>query len=97
MKKITRVLVIIVSSVILFYGVFVGVECVRLNDTATSKVPIIITKQTEIQGNKIKYTGLGYTITYEAREEKPISSTNQPVCGAEFRLFDEILLWAWIE
>lgn len=97
MKKLARILITIISSMILVYGVFVGVECVRLYNVRTSKPPIIVIRETQILENEIKYTGLGYTVIYEAREAKPTDGENIPICGAEFRLFDKILLWAWIE
>jgi hypothetical protein len=102
MKKISRILIIIISSAVLLYGVFVGVDCLRLYNAHESKPPIITIPPTEIEGNDIKYTGLGYTITYEIKEdltseEAGTINTVYNICGAEFRLFDKILLWAWIE
>ena len=102
MKKISRILVIIISSAALLYGLFVGVDCVRLYNAKKSEPPIITTQPTEIQGNDIKHTGVGYTITYEAKEdinteENGSLNTVYDICGAEFRLFDKFLLWAWIE
>ncbi len=102
MKKIFRVLIIIISSAILLYGLFVGVECVRLYNTDTGKPPVIITQPTQTEDDIVKYTGLGYTITYRTREEikeeeNETRNAIYEICGAEFRLFDKILLWAWIE
>ncbi len=101
MKKFVRILIIIISSTVLIYGLFVGIDCVRLYNADESKPPIIITEPTKIQGDKVKYTGLGYTVTYRTKAEGPTEETgssnaNYDVCGAEFRLFDKILLWAWI-
>ena len=102
MKKIFRVLIIIFSSAVLIYGVFVGVDCLRLYNADESKPPIITLSPTKIENDTVKYTGLGYTVTYrttaEAETEKNEShNAICDVCGAEFRLFDKILLWAWIE
>lgn len=102
MKKISRILIIIISSAVLLYGLFVGIDCVRLYSADESKPPIISTQPTKMQGDEIKYTGLGYTVTYRINEEieaKENASFNAiyDICGAEFRLFDKILLWAWIE
>ncbi len=102
MKKFVRALIITISSAVLLYGVFVGIECVRLYNAETSKPPIITIKPTKIQDDEVKYTGLGYTIIYKINEEieaKENVSQNviHDICGAEFRLFDKILLWAWIE
>ena len=102
MKKISRALVIIISSAILLYGVFVGVDCLRLYNADESKPPIITSSPTKIENDTVKYTGLGYTVTYRTTveaetEENESSNTIYDICGAEFRLFDKILLWAWIE
>ncbi len=102
MKNFPRIIIIAISSLILLYGVFVGVDCVRLYNAHESKPPIITIPPTEIEGNDIKYTGLGYTVTYEIKEDLTSEgdgtiNTVYDICGAEFRLFDKILLWAWIE
>ena len=102
MKKFVRIPIIIISSAVLLYGVFVGVDCVRLYNADESKSPLIITQPTKIQNDEVKYTGIGYTVTYQTRAEIPVEeneshNANYDICGAEFRLFDKILLWAWIQ
>lgn len=102
MKKLIKPLVIIICSLILAYGLFVGVDCIRLYNADISKPPIITTQPTVIEDNDIKYTGLGYTVIYEIKEdltseESGTINTIYDICGAEFRLFDKIFLWAWIE
>ncbi len=102
MKKIARIFIIAISSAVLLYGVFVGVDCVKLYNADESKPPIIIIEPTKIQKDEVEYTGLGYTVTYQTRaeiqtEENESRNTVYDICGAEFRLFDKILLWAWIE
>lgn len=102
MKKIINYLVIIICSLILAYGLFVGVDCVRLYKAETSKAPIIATQPTKIENDTVKYTGLGYTVTYRVNEETETVENESKnavydIFGAEFRLFDKILLWAWIE
>ena len=102
MKKFVRVLIIIISSAVLLYGVFVGIDCVRLYNADESRPPIVSTQPIKMQGNEIKYTGLGYTVTYKINEETEAEENDSlnaiyDICGAEFRLFNKILLWAWIE
>lgn len=103
MKKIIRALAITVSSVILLYGVFVGVDCVRLYRAKTAEPPLIVTKNSEVLENgTVKYTGLGYTVTYKTNyaDTENGESTNiadSRIYGAGFRMFDKILFWAWIE
>ena len=69
MKKIARIFIIAISSAVLLYGLFVGVDCVRLYNADISEPPIIITQPTKFQDDEIKYTGLGYTVTYKVNEE----------------------------
>ena len=105
MKKFVRLLIIIISSAILLYGVFVGVDCLRLYKVGESEKPLITTK--EVRGEDYwKYEGLGYTVTYKFDPEKAVVAEEEGeqnaypgshIYGAEFRLFDKILLWAWIE
>lgn len=105
MKKILRALVITISSAVLLYGVFVGIDCVRLYKVGESEKPLITVN--EIRGEDYrKCEGLGYTVTYKFDPEKEISSEEEGkqnaypgshIYSAEFRLFDKILLWAWIE
>lgn len=105
MKKILRALVITISSAVLLYGVFVGIDCVRLYKVGESEKPLITVN--EIRGEDYwKCEGLGYTVTYKFDPEKEISSEEEgkqnaypgsDIYSAEFKLFDKILLWAWIE
>ena len=102
MKKFVRILIIMISSAVLLYGLFVGIDCVRLYNVHESEPPIIITQPTKIQDDEVKYSGLGYTVIYKTKAEIPTEENESnnaiyDICGAEFRLFDKILLWAWIE
>lgn len=105
MKKIIKCLVTISCSLILIYGAFVGIDCVRLYKAGESNKPLITTN--EIRGEGYwKCDGLGYTVTYKFDPEKAVAFEEEGkenaypgshVYSAEFRLFDKILLWAWIE
>ncbi len=104
MKKFSKLLIIAVSSAVLLYGLFVGVDCVRLYKVGESNKPLITINEIRKE-DCYKYEGLGYTVTYRFNPEKATLSEENTqnaypgsyVYGAEFRLFDEILLWAWIE
>ena len=105
MKKIIRIFIIAISSAILIYGAYVCVDCVRLSRVGTSEKPLITIKEIR-QEDYCKYEGLGYTVTYKFDSEKAVvyeedgkqnSYPGSHIYGAEFRLFDKILLWAWIE
>ena len=105
MKKFLRALVITISSAVLLYGVFVGVDCVRLYNVGESEKPLITIN--EVRGEDYwKCDGLGYTVTYKFDSEKAVAFEEDGkenaypgyhVYSAEFMLFDKILLWAWIE
>ena len=105
MKKLIKPLVIIICSLILAYGLYVGVDCVRLYKVGKSDKPLITIN--EARGEDYwKCEGLGYTVTYKFDPEKAVASEEEGkenaypgsyVYSAEFRLFDKILLWAWIE
>ncbi len=105
MKKFIRALIITISSAILLYGAYVCVDCVRLSRVGTSDKPLITIN--EIRGEDYwKCEGLGYTVTYKFDPEKAVASGEEGeenaypgshIYGAEFKLFDKILLWAWIE
>lgn len=103
MKKFLKSLLITISSLILLYGVFVGIDCVRLYNVDESEKPLITIKETRTE-DSYKYEGLGYTVTYKYDPEKPNISEEGAqnaypgsyIYSAEFRLFDKIMLWAWI-
>ena len=101
MNKILKDILIAFAIVIVLWVIFVLIDCIRLRNSKYHTRPIINLKQ-EISKDETTYIGLGYTITYI--HEKEI--THEPgsdawlvgtgACGAEFRLFGEILIWAYI-
>ncbi|MBP3596490.1 MAG: hypothetical protein J6J60_04080 [Clostridia bacterium] len=94
MKKIIlRILVIL----LILYVLFVTVDCIRLRYTKSGTKPLITISLGETENGKI-YKGLGYSIRYYI-EVTQVSSDQINACvyGAECRLFDKILIWAWVE
>ena len=92
-KKVLMVIGIILASYILF----VAVDCIRLGNTSVETKPIITVSSSEDE-NRSKYTGLGYSVVYyNDRQENTDGNIVENIYGAEFRLFDTILIWAWIE
>ncbi|MDD4706109.1 MAG: hypothetical protein PHS24_02715 [Bacilli bacterium] len=99
MKKV----LIIIGFLLLIYLIFIFIETKRFNNN-TKIEPLILLNQDKIdiaseEGMvKKKYFGLGYTIEYEflvnKKENKPVQID---VISGEFRLFDKILLSAWIQ
>ena len=89
---------IIIVSIVLLYVLFVTVDCVRLRNAKVDTRPLITVKAVE---NENKYIGLGYSVTYYV--DSIVDNTNgiteniELGYGAEFRLLDKILIWAWGE
>ena len=105
MKKFGRILLIIISSLIFLYGVFVGIDCIRLYKLGESDKPLITINETRTE-DYCEYAGLGYSVIYKFDPEKAVVPEDEGeenaypgsyIYSAEFRLFDKILLWAWIE
>lgn len=94
MKK--KILITVIALLVL-YAVFVTVDCIRLKNSATDTKPIITLSEPDYDRGT-KYVGLGYSIAYY---KDPYIDENGNICllpcGAEFRLFDKFLIWAWIE
>ena len=90
MKK--KVLMVI-GIILAIYILFVTIDCIRLGKTDSETKPIITVSSAENE-NRSKYTGLGYSVVYYKDGQDKITEN---VYGAEFRLFDKILIWAWVE
>lgn len=90
-KKIAIVLAVIISA----YFLFVAADCVRLKSADKETKPFVTVSMAQYEdGNG--YVGLGYSVRY--RDKVTADGSDSPeICGAEFRLFGKILVWAWIE
>lgn len=85
---------LIVTGIILaVYILFVTADCIRLGNADTQTKPII-TVSTAEKENRVKYNGLGYSVMYYKDSQE---QSDSDIYSAEVRLFDSILLWAWIE
>ena len=97
--KITLIFVLIVISI---WMVFVTTDCLRLRNSKYYTYPLINLKQ-EANLERVTYTGLGYTVSYIQNKEIIYTPGSDAVasgigaCGAEFKLFGKILIWAYIE
>ena len=88
---------LVIAILLIIYVLFVTVDCIRLKKTQTETKPFITISYAEYE-NGNKYNGLGYSIKYY--KDKPIDTDDnieKNIYGAEFRLFDKILIWAWVE
>lgn len=86
-KKIFLTIVIL----LIIYFIFVTIDCIRLRNAKVDTKPFITISLAEYE-NGNKYMGLGYSVKYYKDKQD-----NENGYGAEFRVFDKILIWAWIE
>lgn len=57
--------------------------------------PLITLERME-EDTKLYYKGLGYSITYHVETEQDYDLMLISINGAEFRLFDRILICTWL-
>ena len=97
MAKSLKKLLIVLGVFLFIYISFVTLDCIRLRNAKSGTKPIITTNMAEYE-NGNKYFGLGYSVKYYTDRSEDING-NILVrgYGAEFRLFDKILVWAWVE
>ena len=95
MKKILT----IILSIVCIYILFVGEECIRLNNNVNSKPVIILKEEDNFDKNEYTYYSLGFKLKkeYLVDEKSHDDLRFLNIVGEEFYLFDKILLWAWIE
>lgn len=91
MKKIIYIIILIL---VLIYVLYVLVDSVRLRNSPTDTKPFITLKAVE---NENKYIGLGYSVRYYVDRIEDSDGVLVLGYGAEFKLFDKILVWAWAE
>jgi len=102
MKGILKNVLIAILVVVVLWIIFVIIDCLRLRNAEYYTYPLINLKQ-EVNLERVTYTGLGYTVSY-IQNKKIIHTPGSDsvasgigACGAEFRLFNKILIWAYIE
>lgn len=102
MKKVLRNILIALLIVALLWLIFVTIDCLRLRNAKYYSYPFINLKQ-DFTEDGVTYTGLGYTIRYIQEKDiqytpgSDVVATGIGACGAEFKLFGKILIWAYIE
>ena len=100
MKK-YKGIIIGLSIILVIYIAFVVIDCIRLRYAASYTKPFI-TVSKNITENRATYYGLGYNVSYYVDREITINNDvvaigGTGIYGAELRLFNKILIWAWIE
>lgn len=99
MKKYRAIGLILICLIVLYIS-YVSIDCIRLRNSKIGTKPFITISEKNI-GNRITYNGVGYLITYykdtNVSAGKDGVSIEQLGYGVEFRLFNKILIWAWVE
>lgn len=100
MNKVLKNIFVSIIIVLVLWCVFIIFDCLRLRNAKYYTYPIITLKQ-DVSLERVTYTGLGYTISYIQNKtlnyQNGMSAVGIGACGAEFRLFGKILIWAYIE
>ena len=94
MKKTLKIIGKSIGIVLLIYALFIGEESIRLA-VKKSGQPLIIFEEKYINnGEYCVYKSLGFTYTTS------FTCRSSDLCflfSQEFRLFDTILMWAWVK
>ena len=100
MNKILKNILIALAIVVVVWVIFVTIDCIRLRNAKYFTYPLITLKQ-EANLERVTYTGFGYTISYIQNRtleyHDGLSIQGIGACGAEFKLFGKMLVWAYIE
>lgn len=100
MKRTIKIIILTILVILLIWLIFILVDALRLNKAKYFTKPLI-TIQEEISEDETTYTGLGYAITYihekEVHADGDVVAIGHGAEGAEFKLFGNILIWAYIE
>ena len=102
MKSILKNILIAIWIVVLLWLIFATIDCLRLRNSKYYTYPLInLNQQANLE--RVTYTGLGYTVSYIQNKEiihtpgSDVVANGIGACGAEFKLFGKILIWAYIE
>lgn len=96
MKKVLKIIGIVLLSLVLIWCLYVTVEAIRLRTMKLGLEPLIALERGE-DDTKLYYKGLGYSVTYQIHKKQNYDLILTSILGGEFRLFDKILIWSWIE
>ena len=102
MNRVLKIVLISILTLFFIWFVFVTIDCIRLKNSKYYTYPLVNLKQ-DFNIERVTYTGLGYTVSYIQNKEiiytpgADIVASGIGACGAEFKLFGKILIWAYIE
>lgn len=94
MKKIFRFIILL----LIIYTLFIMIDSIRIGEKEKQVISPLITIKTEESNDVLTYTGLGYSVTYNAKKKwVSDSEIDYDIHGAEFKVFNLITLWKWSE
>lgn len=99
MKKIKIISCLLTIAIVLSVA-FIGAESIRLSSPENKGEKPVIAIDEVYNEDSIKYIGLGYSVTYlleSGTNSEGDTITTRYIYSAEVRLFDKILVGAWIE
>ena len=100
MKKKLKIVSVVVAVIITLSIAFLGVDVIRLSKPENKGEKPIITLDESYNERNITYKGLGYTVTYLVDSKiDPENDTiiTHYISSAEVKLFDKVIVGAWIE
>lgn len=100
MKKRIKIISVVIAIIVVVLATFWGIEAIRLSNPGNKGEKPVITIGEKYTDRNIKYQGLGYTVTYlvdSKTDPQNDTITIHYIYSAEVRLFDKLLLGAWIE
>ena len=100
MRKKIKAILSTLLVVIIIATAFIGVEVMRLSNPENKGAKPIITIDESYNERNITYKGLGYTVTYlvdSKIDPENDTITTHYIYSAEVRLFDKVVVGAWIE
>lgn len=90
MKNIVKRILSVFAIIVVIWIAFIVLDCGRLKNSKTIENKPLITINSSYTDNRQRYDGLGYSIAYYINDDNSIY-------GSEFRLFNKLLIWGWVE
>lgn len=88
MDRVVRRIALWITVIVAVFALYVIIECIRLTSVGTYAKPFL-TFSEEYEGDRVTYNGLGYKVVYSIYDNR--------CYGAAFYVFDDFLVWGWIE
>lgn len=95
MRKILKITVIAILSVVLVYTLFIVEESIRLSNNSLAEPLIVFEESYSDSEGEVTYKSLGFTLITEYADSEGSNNIVSPI-AQEFWLFDRFLIWAWI-